>query len=453
VTITGSGTVIEGEDFSSASYSRSYVIGINETVVFIDPIQILDDSVPETNEMFSISLEKGVEAEFLNIFPTTTPIEITIEDDDEAQVVFTEEIYTVTEGEDVYVEVCIALYGDVSLSSSSANGTFDISTTNVTATMEDYNPTPDPVTLVLKRGQGTVCSNITIIDDLHVEEDKRLNVTVTEGPHTFAAGVNILRGSAVVIIEDDDAAVVGFNQTQYTGMEGETLTVCTDILFPNATVLALSSVQGTFNIIGSGEPDIDIISGDTLFVLNSTASRYCVDISLVSDGDIEGNENLLLSLEEIVTRDSFGVRLLRPNTTNITIIDRDFGLIGFSKTSYIVKEGESETVCVGLNNENNIAPDVSITYTLKIIMSDVTQGVTFSTLSGEFFQGTTLSCHDVTVVDNNFAERDGTISLRIQNATLSNVNVSTTDVAVEDNDGKLIVVDLLLKGNVAVYKG
>ena len=50
------------------------------------------------------------------------------------------------------------------------------------------------------------------------------------------------------------------------------------------------------------------------------------------------------------------------------------GLIGFSKTSYIVKEGESETVCVGLNNENNIAPDVSITYTLKIIMSDVTQG-------------------------------------------------------------------------------
>ena len=71
-----------GEDFSSASYSRSYVIGINETVVFIDPIQILDDSVPETNEMFSISLEKGVEAEFLNIFPTTTPIEITIEDDD-----------------------------------------------------------------------------------------------------------------------------------------------------------------------------------------------------------------------------------------------------------------------------------------------------------------------------------------------------------------------------------
>ena len=50
------------------------------------------------------------------------------------------------------------------------------------------------------------------------------------------------------------------------------------------------------------------------------------------------------------------------------------GLIGFSKTSYTVMEGKSETICVGLNNENNIAPDVSITYTLKINMSDAAQG-------------------------------------------------------------------------------
>ena len=77
-------------------------------------------------------------------------------------------------------------------------------------------------------------------------------------------------------------------------------------------------------------------------MLNSTSSRYCVYISLVSDGDIEGNENLLLSLEEIVTLDSFGVRLLHPNTTNITIIDRDcecFVLIEFVYTSRTGKLG------------------------------------------------------------------------------------------------------------------
>ena len=76
--------------------------------------------------------------------------------------------------------------------------------------MEDYNPTPDPVTLLLMRGQDIVCSNITITDDLHVEEDERLNVTVTGVSNTFAAGVNILRGSAVVRIEDDDDGMMEY---------------------------------------------------------------------------------------------------------------------------------------------------------------------------------------------------------------------------------------------------
>ena len=76
------GSLITGEDFVTASYRRSYTILINETVAVIDPIDIVNDTVPETDEMFSISLEKGSEAEFLNIFPTQTPIYITIEDDD-----------------------------------------------------------------------------------------------------------------------------------------------------------------------------------------------------------------------------------------------------------------------------------------------------------------------------------------------------------------------------------
>ena len=49
-----------------------------------------------------------------------------------AQVVFTEEVYTVTEGEDSYAEVCVALDGGVSLNSSSASGTIDIATSPIT---------------------------------------------------------------------------------------------------------------------------------------------------------------------------------------------------------------------------------------------------------------------------------------------------------------------------------
>ena len=49
-----------------------------------------------------------------------------------ASVVFTEEVYTVTEGEDGYAEVCVALDGGVSFNSSSANATFNIATFSIT---------------------------------------------------------------------------------------------------------------------------------------------------------------------------------------------------------------------------------------------------------------------------------------------------------------------------------
>ena len=75
---------------------------------------------------------------------------------------------------------------------------------HVTAGGDDYEPTPSPMTVALMRGQDVACSNITINNDLTVEENKEFNVSVAEVSHTFAAGVNILRGTAVVSIEDDD---------------------------------------------------------------------------------------------------------------------------------------------------------------------------------------------------------------------------------------------------------
>ena len=45
-----------------------------------------------------------------------------------AQIVFSEGVYSVMEGGEGYVEVCIALNGSLSLNSSSASGSFNLST-------------------------------------------------------------------------------------------------------------------------------------------------------------------------------------------------------------------------------------------------------------------------------------------------------------------------------------
>ena len=61
----------------------------------------------------------------------------------------------------------------------------------------------------------------------------------------------------------------------------------------------------------------------TLFVLNSTNQRECVDVTLVSDGQVEGPEEVVLSLEENIVVRSFGVDSLQPNTTTISVEDED----------------------------------------------------------------------------------------------------------------------------------
>ena len=68
-----------GEDFV-ASNMKTYMIPISDMGVQIDPITVLNDLVPETDEVFSISL--GGNPITLNVFPSTVPTEVTIEDDD-----------------------------------------------------------------------------------------------------------------------------------------------------------------------------------------------------------------------------------------------------------------------------------------------------------------------------------------------------------------------------------
>ena len=68
----------------------------------------------------------------------------------------------------------------------------------------DYNPTPTPDSLTIRRDQETDCSNITIADDTLVEEDKEFGVVIVANASTFTPGVNIVQNSTFIVIKDDD---------------------------------------------------------------------------------------------------------------------------------------------------------------------------------------------------------------------------------------------------------
>ena len=59
---------------------------------------------------------------------------------------------------------------------------------------------------------------------------------------------------------------MGFRERNYTLVEGGVLNVCIDITSPNATVLSMSDVNGTFNIITIGSQPF--FSAHTNFVFH-----------------------------------------------------------------------------------------------------------------------------------------------------------------------------------------
>lgn len=73
----------------------------------------------------------------------------------------------------------------------------------------DYIPAPNKSFLIIRQGQESDCTNITVLDDTFIEAVEEFNVTLLEISNTFGAGVNITRGLATVEIEDDDGTGFG----------------------------------------------------------------------------------------------------------------------------------------------------------------------------------------------------------------------------------------------------
>ena len=64
--------------------------------------------------------------------------------------------------------------------------------------------TPDSTVLTIVREQEIACVNITVMDDLTVEERDVVNVSLTLQNDTFSAGVNITLETAAILINDND---------------------------------------------------------------------------------------------------------------------------------------------------------------------------------------------------------------------------------------------------------
>ena len=67
-------------------------------------------------------------------------------------------------------------------------------------------------------------------------------------------------------------------------------------------------------------------------MLNSSIAEQCFNLSLLSDGLVEGTEIVTLTLQ--LNNNIFGIRDIAPNTTVVTIIDEDCEAFEMTNPSY-----------------------------------------------------------------------------------------------------------------------
>jgi hypothetical protein len=302
-------TAASGSDYSFPNswgnvFNKQLTWNENECGKKSFQVNIFDDSRIEGNETLRLNLS---EVSGAKIHQERAILTI-IDNDNNVAIGFSEESYTVNEGEQALISVTHLGCGPesplVSLSYANSDGT---------ATEEDYAK----VNGKLVGGKGVNCNwhfNVPTIDDAVPEENETILLKLAE-PRGDA---KLERQEAVLTILDNDGSRIGFSKKNYLINEDEsfaTITVeRTDCVKNN-----LVSVKYKTEYYGGTAKryyDYTDVSGQL-----SWKDNQCIplrfDIPIKDDEEIEEDETVQLSLS-LLSGATFS-----QNTATLTIIDND----------------------------------------------------------------------------------------------------------------------------------
>lgn len=254
---TVDGTATAGIDYVAASGTLIYPAGV--TTQFIS-VQILDDTLVELDETFSIELRNPVD-----VVPGD-PLVITIVDNDLATVRFAAERFTASEG---------AGSGQLEVVLSAPSGqtvTVGYAATNGTAVAGiDFIPVAGLLTFL--PGQTTQTIAVPILDDLEDEFTETVLVRLTNATNATLG----LPSTAVLEIIDNDPPTVNFATTEYHAGKGDgSAPIAVMLTKPYAqTVLVDYTTQGGTAVPGK---DYVVASGTLIFSPGQTNRVFHVTL-------------------------------------------------------------------------------------------------------------------------------------------------------------------------------
>ena len=284
---TGNGTAIAGQDYASVVGTLTFAAGETGRTVSVD---ILGDTLIETNETFSLSLSSPTGATIARGQATGTIVNDDIDTQPAVLPAVSIADLSTREGNGEHNHFMFAVTLD---KASSAPVTVQYRTVDGSAAGGvDYAPATGTVTFA--PGTTSQMIHVDILGDGVAEADETFTVLLSS-----PVGATIADGSGIgTIVNDDGTAPVlpGLSVSDATRTEGNSGTARLDftVSLSKAAAGPVTVQYGTANGTASAGADYRAKSGTLTFAAGETSKT--VSVAVKGDTAVEANETLTLNL-------------------------------------------------------------------------------------------------------------------------------------------------------------
>jgi len=410
---TVDGTAIAGQDYQAASGQLTFLPG--ETTKTVS-VTILDDSLSEATEAFSVQLSSPTNA----TVPAAgaTGAGTILDDNDPLPTVSITGPVTIQEGNsgNTVVTYNVQLSGPsgqpVTVEYETADGT------GVAGT--DYEHVAG--TLTFAAGVSTLPITVNVLGNT-IDQDNRVFKVNLSNPHLTTVDV----GQVETTIEDDDAPPV-ITVSDVSVLEGDsgTKTLTFTVNLSNASEKTITVDYATADGTATAGADYVAKSGTLTFAPLSTSQTVSVVIN--GDSDVENNETLALNLSNAVNATPTSL------TATGTIQDDD-GFVVTIGDAQVTETGSGNTTMTFTATLGRPA-SAPLTFDWATAAGTAAAGADYQTANGTatFAAGATTTTFTVNVIGDTLDEDDETFAVNLTNPSYGTLAAAQATGMILDND-------------------
>ena len=285
-------------------------------------------------------------------------------------------------------------------------------------------------TVSFAAGESTKTIIIDVLGDVINESDETIEVTLSNS-NTNESGfeTTISNSSATVAIADDDVSVLSIINDG-NGSE------------PNSNgsfKVSLDKVRDTdtvvnYSVTGNAIPDTDYNELIGSVIIPSLQKEASIDVNVIDDSLIEGNETVTVTLDNITGNDSISIDGTNSSAT-VEIVDDEVEP-EISIADITVIEGDDTVtiaqVVVNLDINSNLPITVDYTTVANTAITEKDYRENNGTVT--FQPGETTQTIDIQILGDSLDEVDESFFINFSNPVNATLSNTQAEVTIEDDD-------------------